>query len=63
MTDTPMRKYACFYQRQKIVLEANSLYGAKLKAIATFNPPKSQVHLIAVELLDEDGKIDIQRLN
>lgn len=47
-----MRKYEIFYNQQKRIIEAESLYAAKLKAIGLFQVPKAKRGLIAVQLQD-----------
>lgn len=50
MTDTewvPVEKDFLFhYYRQSVEIVATSLYQAKLKAIAHFNPPRSKEHMV-----------------
>ena len=48
-----MRFYICLYRSQKLLVEAHSLYGAKLKAAAILRCSKKQASEISVYLADE----------
>lgn len=51
-----MNGYKCFFNGKVIEVCAESLYQAKLKAIAAFKPRKSQEHMISVVLCERaDG--------
>ena len=47
-----MRTYIAFYNGQKVQIEADSLYAARLKAEAALKVPKSKRGLLAVVLAD-----------
>jgi len=47
-----MNGYVCFYNGKRIEIYADSLYAAKLKAIAEFKAPKSKQNLISVNLAE-----------
>ena len=51
-----MNRYIAFYNEKKIELFAESLYSAKLKAIAEMRVPKSKQHLVSVMLAETDNK-------
>lgn len=48
-----MRFYICLYRSQKLLIEADSLYAAKLKAAATLRCSKKQALEISVYLADQ----------
>jgi len=48
--------YIAFYGGKRIEIQADSLYGAKLKAIEMLKVPKSKQGLLAVELAEKDGE-------
>lgn len=51
-----MNGYIAFFNGQRAELRAESLYAAKLAAIALFKPRKSQAHMVHVELAERaDG--------
>ena len=50
-----MNGYIAFFGSKQIELYASSLYEAKQKAIAQFNPPKSKQHMVSVMLAEKDG--------
>ncbi len=52
----PRLGYVAFYNRQKWEGFADSLYAAKLLAIAHFKAPKSKAHLVAIALAEKDGQ-------
>ena len=47
-----MNGYIAFYNEKEIELFAESLYSAKLKAIAEMRVPKSKQHLVSVMLAE-----------
>lgn len=51
-----MHKYIAFYDGAQVEIEAESLYGAKLKAVAHFKPKKSKEHMVHVHLYQRDGE-------
>ena len=51
-----MNKYIFFYNGKKTVVESDTLYHAKLKAIEVFSPPKSKEHMVHGMLAEKDGK-------
>lgn len=53
-----MHNYVAFYQRHRIVLQAESLYQAKLKAVAHFRLPPARRHLVSVVLADAEVSLD-----
>lgn len=48
--------YIAFYGGRRVEIHADSLYGAKLKAIEMLKVPKSKQGLLAVELAEKDGE-------
>ena len=44
--------YIAFYNNKKIELFAESLYSAKLKAVAKMRVPKSKQHMVSVVLAE-----------
>jgi hypothetical protein len=51
-----MNGYKAFYNRKEIEVYADTLYGAKLKAIQIFKPKKKDEHNIAVVLCEKNGE-------
>ncbi len=51
-----MNGYLAFYQGQQKEIYEESLYKAKLKAVAEFKAPKSKQHLVSVHLCELEGK-------
>ena len=51
-----MNGYICFYKGLRFEVHAESLYAAKLKAIAHFKPKKNSEHLVSVHLAEKDGE-------
>lgn len=49
-----MHGFKAFYNSKTVDVYAESLYAAKLKAIAHFKPRKSQEHMISVMLCEKD---------
>lgn len=49
-----MHGYKAFYNSKTVDVYADSLYGAKLKAIEHFKPRKSQAHMVSVMLCEKD---------
>lgn len=49
-----MHGYKAFFNDKQADVYAESLYAAKLKAIAQFKPRKSQEHLVSVVLCEKD---------
>jgi hypothetical protein len=50
-----MNTYVCFFNAKRIEVTAESLYSAKVKAIAQFNPPKAKAHMVSVMLAERDN--------
>lgn len=48
--------YKAFYQDKEADIYADTLYQAKLKAIAHFKAPKSKEYLVSVHLCELNGK-------
>lgn len=48
--------YICFYNWKQYECYADSLYGAKQKAIAFFRPPVKKQHMISVMLAEKNGE-------
>jgi len=49
--------YKAFYNGKSETIKADSLYAAKVKAIAVFRPAKSKQHMVSVHLMaDKDKK-------
>lgn len=49
-------KYLAFFNSRKEVVEAESLFEAKQRAVEVFRPRKSQAHMVHVYLVErEDG--------
>jgi len=51
-----MNGYKAFYNKRTADIFASSLYAAKLKAIETFNAPKTKRHMVSVVLCEIDSK-------
>jgi hypothetical protein len=51
-----MNGYKAFYNKKTHDLYAESLYKAKLAAIAHFKPRKSQEHMVSVVLCEKGGE-------
>ena len=51
-----MNKYLAFYNGNKVEIEANSLYEAKLTAIDKLKPKRKQEHMITVVLVEAAGR-------
>jgi hypothetical protein len=51
-----MYGYIALYQGRRHELHADSLYAAKLAAVAYFKAPKSKQHLVSVHLAEVDGE-------
>ncbi|MFK4131985.1 hypothetical protein ACI2KR_06775 [Pseudomonas luteola] len=51
-----MYGYIAFFNGKRAELYADSLFDAKLKAIAHFKPAKSKQHLVSVMLAEKDGE-------
>ena len=54
---TGKNTYAAFYQGKEVEIFADTLWGAKVKAIAHFKVRKSQEHMVGVILTFIDGKV------
>jgi len=51
-----MNGYKAFFNGREIEVYADSLYAAKVKAIAAFKPRRSQEHMVHVYICErEDG--------
>ena len=50
-----MNGYVFFYDSKRLELQAESLYGAKLKALEYFKPPKSKQHTVHGKLAELAG--------
>jgi hypothetical protein len=51
-----MNGYKAFYRGQERDVYADTLYGAKQKAVALFKAPKSKEHMVHVHLCEKDGQ-------
>lgn len=51
-----MHGFKAFYGSRTADIYADTLFQAKEKAIAIFNPPKSKRHTVSVVLCEKDGK-------
>ena len=51
-----MNGYVCFYNEKRIEVHAETLYDAKVKALAQFKPPKSKAYMVSVVLAELGGK-------
>ena len=51
------RAYVCGFQGNKIGLYARSLFEAKQRAVEHFRPKKKEIHLIWVELAEEEAHV------
>mgnify|MGYP000131939941 CR=1 FL=1 len=51
-----MNGYLAFYNDKQVEIHADSLYEAKVKALAYFHPPKSKQHMVHVHLAELGGK-------
>lgn len=51
-----MNGYVCFYNGQRWECHADSLYAAKLKALAHFKPSKKKEHMVSVILAEKGGE-------
>jgi len=51
-----MNKYKAFYNGRETEVDADTLFGAKEKAIQFFRPPKSKAHMVHVHLLSVGGR-------
>lgn len=49
-----MHGFKAFFANKEADIYAESLYAAKLKAIAHFKPRKSQEHMVSVVLCEKD---------
>lgn len=49
-----MNGYIFFYNGKSIEINADSLYAAKIKAIAVFKPRKSQEHMVHGQLAERN---------
>ena len=50
-----MNGYVFFYNDKRVEVTADTLYAAKLKAVAYFKPPKSKAHMVHGMLAERDG--------
>lgn len=51
-----MNGYICFYSGKRVEIMADTLYAAKLKAIAALKVPKSKQHMVSVTLAEKEGE-------
>jgi len=51
-----MNTYKAFYEGREAEVKAESLYAAKLEAIALFKPKKNKSHMVSVLLVEKDGE-------
>jgi hypothetical protein len=51
-----MNGYKAFYNGSTAEIEAESLYAAKVKAVAHFKAPKGKAHMVSVVLCEKDGE-------
>lgn len=51
-----MNGYIAFYGNKQHEVYADSLYGAKQKAIKELKVPKSKEHMVSVYLAEKEGK-------
>lgn len=51
-----MNGYVAFFNGKRIEVYADSLYQAKLKAIAEFKAPKKREHMVTVVLAEKNGE-------
>lgn len=49
-------KYKAFYKNKETIIESDSLYHAKLKAIEELKVPKKDYGVLAVMLVELDGE-------
>ena len=52
-----MNGYLAFYNDKKIEIYAESLYAAKLKAVAAFKVKPKKAHMVSVVLCEKDGEV------
>lgn len=51
-----MNGYVFFYHSKRVEVEAETLYDAKVKALAHFKPKKSDQHMVHGMLAEKDGQ-------
>lgn len=51
-----MNGYKAFFNGKTADVYANTLYGAKLKAIEVFKAPKSKAHMVSVMICEKEGE-------
>jgi hypothetical protein len=51
-----MNKYVAYYSGKDVEIEAESLYAAKLAAVAHFKPRKKVEHMVHVYLVQLNGQ-------
>ena len=51
-----MNGYKAFYSGKEIEVYAETLYAAKLKAVAAFKASPKKAHMISVVLCEKDGE-------
>lgn len=57
-------KYLAFFNGKQEVVEAESLYEAKQRAVELFRPRKSQAHMVHVYLAErEDGTAQLHSVD
>lgn len=54
--ETAMNGYVAFYGNKQVDVYADTLYAAKLKAIAELKVPKSKQGLLSVTLAEKEGE-------
>jgi len=57
-----MAEFEIFYNREKKIIEADSLWDAKQKGIIHFKVPKSKQNLIAIQSIKSKEKEDFRYL-
>jgi hypothetical protein len=55
MDEKKLCRYVAFYGGKQIEVEADSLYSARIRAIAQLKVPKSKQGLLAVMCAERDG--------
>lgn len=51
-----MNGYIFFYNDQRVEIDAETLYQAKLKALEHFRPPKSKAHMVHGMIAEKNGE-------
>ena len=50
-----MNGYIAFYNGKKTEIFADTLFGAREKAVAFFKPPRSKAHMVHVHLAESNA--------